>query len=59
MSKDYGESGQVTHHQIIIPEHLINKLFKTIHGQMGKHPGITKLLQECRSKDYSSGLAKN
>ena len=52
MRKYYGECGQVTHHQILIPEHLITELLKAIHGQMGKHPGITKMIQECRSKYY-------
>ena len=58
MPKYYGECGQVTHHQILIPEHLITELLKAIHGQMGKHPGMTKMIQECRSKYYYSGLAK-
>ena len=58
MRKYYGECGQVTHHQILIPEHLITELLKPLHGQMGKHPGITKMIQECRSKYYYPGLAK-
>ena len=58
MRKYYGECGQVTHHQILIPEHLITELLKAIHGQMGKHPGITKMIHECRSKYYHPGLAK-
>ena len=44
MRKYYEESGQVTHHQILIPEHLNTELLKAIHGQMGKHPGITKMI---------------
>ena len=48
MRKYYGACGQVTHHQILIPEFLITELLKAIHGQMGKHPGITKMIQECR-----------
>ena len=58
MRKYYRECGQVTHHQILIPEHLITELLKAIHGQMGKHPGITKMIQECRSKYYYPGLPK-
>ena len=59
MRKQYGECGQVTHHQILIPEHLIPELLKTIHGQMGgKHPGVTKLIPECRSKYYYPGPTK-
>ena len=58
MRKYYGECGQVTHHQILIPKHLVTELLNAIHGQMGKHPGITKMIQECRSKYYYPGLAK-
>ena len=58
MRKYYGKCGQVTHHQILINEHLITELLKAIHGQMGEHPGITKMIQECRSKYYYTGLAK-
>ena len=59
MRKYYEECGQVTHHQTLIPEHLIAELLKTIYGQTGKHPGITKMIQqEFRSKSYYPGLAK-
>ena len=58
MRRYYGECGQVTHHQILIPEHLITELLKAIHGQMGKHPRITEMIQECRSKYYYPVLAK-
>ena len=34
MRKYYGECGQVTHHQILIPEHLITELLKAIHEQI-------------------------
>ena len=57
MRKQFGE---VTRHQILIPEHLItdSSSLKAIHGQMGKHPGMTKTSHECRSKWYCPGKAK-
>ena len=58
MRKYYGESGQVTHHQLLIPEHLITELLKAIHLQMGKHTEITEMIQECISKYFYPGLAK-
>ena len=58
MRKYYRECGQVRHHQTLISKHLITKLLRAIHGQMGKDAGITKMIQECRSKYYSAGLAK-
>ena len=42
----------------VITEQLITELLKAIHGQMGNHPGLTKVVQECSSKHYCPGLAK-
>ena len=50
MRKSYQECGQVTHHKLLIADHLTEKLLRAIHWQMGNHPGITKMIQECRSK---------
>ena len=58
MRKYYGECGQVTHHQMLIPEHLITELLKAIHGQMGKHPGITKNDPRMQIKFLLSGISK-
>ena len=58
MCKYYGECGQVIHHQILIPEDLITELLKKVHRQMGKHSGITKMIQKCRSKNSYPGLTK-
>ena len=55
----YGEGGTVTHNQIIIPKHLVPELLSTLHGKTNKHQGITKMIQECRAKHYSPGLARN
>ena len=55
MRKNYGEDGTVTHHQILIPKHIIPELLSTLHG---KHSGITKMIQECRTKNYYPGLAR-
>ena len=48
----------MSYHQILFPKHLITEPLKAIHGQMGKHPRITKVIQECKSKYYLPGLAK-
>ena len=60
MRKYYGENGSVTHNQIIIPKHLVPELLSTLHGKTKtkKHPGITKMIQECRAKYYFPGLAR-
>ena len=59
MRKYYGEDGTVTHHQILIPKHLVPELLSTLHGKMNKHPGITKMIQESRAKYYYPGLAQS
>ena len=46
------------HNQIIIPKHLVPELLSTLHGKTNKHPGITKMIQECRAKYYFPGLAR-
>ena len=58
MRKDYGEDGTVTHHQILIPKHMVPELLSTLHDKMNKHPGITRMIQECQTKYYYSGLAR-
>ena len=58
MRKYYGEGGSVTHNQIINPKHLVPELLSTLHGKTNKHPGITKVIQECREKYCFPGLAR-
>ena len=58
MRKYYGEDGTITHHQVLIPKHLITELLSTLHGKTSKHPGITKMIQECRTKYYYHGLGR-
>ena len=58
MRKYYGEDGTVTHHQILIPKHIVPELLSTLHGKTNKHPGITKMIQERRTKYYYPGLAR-
>ena len=58
MRKYYREDGTITHHQVLIPKHLITELLSTLHGKPNKHPGIPKMIQECRTKYYHPGLAR-
>ena len=58
MQNYYGEDGSVTHNQVVIPKHLFPELLATLHGKTNKHPGITKMIQECRAKYYFPGLAR-
>ena len=57
--KYYDETGQIKHHQILLPKHLLKELLQAIHGTAHKHPGISKMLQEIRQKYYYPGIAKH
>ena len=40
--KYYGQTGSVKNYQILIPKQLIKEVLRSLHGEFGKHPGITK-----------------
>ena len=55
----YDETGQIKHHQILLPKHLLKELLNALHGTAHKHPGISKMLREIRQKYYYPGIAKH
>ena len=55
----YDETGQIKHHQILLPKHLVQELLQAIHGTAYRHPGIFKMQQEIRQKYYYPGVAKH
>ena len=55
--KSYDETGQIKYHQISLPKHLLKELQQAIHGTAHRHPGISKMLQEIRQKNYYTGIA--
>ena len=42
--KHNGETGSVKYYQILIPKQLVNEVLRCLHGELGKHPGITKTI---------------
>ena len=50
--KYYGETGSVKYYQILIPKPLVNEILRSLHGEFGKHPGITKTKIIYREKYY-------
>ena len=50
--KYYGETGSVKYYQILIPKQLVNEVLRSVHGEFGKHPGITKTIIAYREKYY-------
>ena len=56
--KYYGETGNVKYYQILIPKQLVNELLRNLHGEFGKHPGITKTIIAYREKYYYPKMAQ-
>ena len=48
--KTYGEIGSVKNCQIFIPKQLVDEVQRSLHGEFGKHPGITKTVIAYRQK---------
>ena len=44
LRKYYRETGSVKYYQILIPKQLVNEVLRSLHGEFGKHPGITKTI---------------
>ena len=56
--KYYGETGSVKYYQILIPKQLVNEVLRNLHGEFGKHPGITKTIIAYREKYYYPNMAQ-
>ena len=50
LRKYYGDTGSIKHNQILKPKQLVNEVLRSLHGDVGKHPGITKTIIACREK---------
>ena len=56
--KYYGETGSVKYYQILIPKQLVNEVLRNLHGEFGKHPGITKTIIAYREKYYYPNMTQ-
>ena len=52
LRKYYGETGSVKYYKIFITKQIVNEVLRSLHGDFGKHPGITKTIIACREKYY-------
>ena len=50
--KDNRETGSVKYYQFLIPKRLVNEVLRSLHGEFGNHPGITKTLNAYREKNF-------
>ena len=55
--KDFGETGSVKYYQILIPKQLVKEVLRRLHGEFGRHPGISKTIFAYREKWYFPKLA--
>ena len=53
----YNDIGEVSHLQVLLPGQLLKVLSQSLHGTAGKHPGISKMMQEIRQKYYFPSIA--
>ena len=58
LRKYYGDTGNVKYYQILIPKQLVNEVLRSLHGDFGKHPGITKTIIAYREKYYYPKMAQ-
>ena len=58
LRKYYRETGSVKHYQFLIPKQLVNEVLRSLHGEFGKHPGITKTIKAYREKYYYPKMAQ-
>ena len=56
--KYYAETGSLKYYQFLILKQLVNEVLRNLHGEFGKHPGITKTIIAYREKYYYPNMAK-
>ena len=56
--KGFGETGSVKYYQIIIPKQLVFEVLRSLHGEFGKHPGISRTTIAYREKYYFPKMAQ-
>ena len=53
----YTDLGEVSHLQVVLPGQLLKVLLQSLHGTAGKHPGLSKMMQETLQKYYFLSIA--
>ena len=56
--KHFGETGSVKYYQILIPKQLVKEVLRSLHGEFGRHPGISKTIIAYREKYYFPKMAQ-
>ena len=58
LRKYYRDTGSVKYYQFFIPKQLVNEVLRSLHGDFGKHPGITKTIIAYKEKYYYPKMAQ-
>ena len=58
LRKYYRGTGSVKYYQILIPKQLVKEVLRNLHGEYGKHPGITRTIIAYREKYYYPKMAQ-
>ena len=53
----YKDLGKVSQLQVLLPGQLLEVILQSLHGTAGKHPSISKMMQEIRQKYYFPSIA--
>ena len=53
----YNDLGEFSQLQIVLPGQLLKVLLESLHGTAGKHPAISKMMQEIQQKYYFPSIA--
>ena len=56
--KYYGETGNIKYYQILTPKQLVDEVLRSLHGEFGEQPGITKTIIAYIQKYYYPNIAK-
>ena len=56
--KYFGETGSVKYYQILIPKQLVKEVLRSLHGEFGRHPRISKTIIAYREKYYFPKMAQ-
>ena len=56
--KHYGETGNIKYLRILVPKQIVDEVLRSLHGEFGKQPGITKRINAYRQKYYFPNMAQ-
>ena len=56
--KYFGETGSVKYYQTLIPKQLVKEVLRSLHGEFGRQPGISKTIIAYREKYYFPKMAQ-